>query len=171
MGTEGTGSTLPWSRGHVLEPPVYCTLWRRPSSSLPCTGCGKAPSTGRGLARCHRDCTWALGPRVSRQSLEPCSPLLRSPGEEAEGGAVEAGWWSPLGAVWSRGRAPWRDPRGGTLPGTRSRPQRHGWEAAGCPLLRGTWAPRAERRASQTYRSGKPLKTHTDSPGKGRASS
>lgn len=91
-GTEGTGSTLPWSRGHVLEPPVYCTLWRRPSSSLPCTGCGKAPSTGQGLARCHKDCTWALGPRVSQQSLEPCSPLPCSPEEEAEVGGAEAGW-------------------------------------------------------------------------------
>lgn len=91
-GTEGTGSTLPRSHGHVLEPPVCCTLRRRPSSSLPCTGCGKAPSTGRGFARCRRDCTWVLGPRVSRQSLEPCSPLLCSPGEEAEAEGAEAGW-------------------------------------------------------------------------------
>lgn len=91
-GTEGTGSTLPWPHGHVPEPPVYCTLWRRPSSSLPCTGCGKAPSTGQGLAQCHRDCTWVLGPRVSQQSLEPCSSLLCSPGEEAEAGGEEAGW-------------------------------------------------------------------------------
>lgn len=91
-GTEDTGSTLPWCHGHVLEFLVCCTPWRRLSSSLPCTGCGKAPPTAPGPARCHRDCTWAPGPRLSPQSPEPCSPLLCSPGEEAEVGAAGAGW-------------------------------------------------------------------------------
>lgn len=139
-GTEGTGSTRPWCRGHVLEFPVCCTPWRRLSSSLPCTGCGKAPPTAPGPARCHRGCTRVPGARLSPQSPGPCSPLLCSPGEGAEAGAAGAGWWSPLGAVWSRARAPWRDPRRGTLPGNRSRSRHRGWEAAGCPQLRGTWA-------------------------------